>query len=138
MNRNLFVIFQISLYELKCSINRLFRQSKLKEKVYEILTWIPQGKVVTYGQIAECLGDKRLSRVVGNVLHQNPDESKYPCYKVVNCKGALSESYAFGGIEAQKRKLESEGIQVVNNKVNCHEYQLSDDEMKIIINKMKI
>ena len=81
-------------------------------KVYEFLLTIPKGKVVTYGQIAEYLGNKKLARVVGNILHNNPNEEKYPCYKVVNSKGGLSNNFAFGGIEKQKEKLEKEGIVV--------------------------
>ena len=49
-------------------------------KVYEFLLTIPKGKVVTYGQIAEYLGNKKLARVVGNILHNNPNEEKYPQY----------------------------------------------------------
>lgn len=74
----------------------------MKEKVYEFLRTIPKGKVVTYGQIAECLGNKKLARVVGNIIHNNPDENKYPCYKVVDSKGNLSKHFAFGGIERKK------------------------------------
>ena len=46
----------------------------LKEKVYNYLLTIPKGKVVTYKQIAKHLGNINLSRVVGNVLHKNPNE----------------------------------------------------------------
>ena len=59
----------------------------MKNKVYEYLRTIPKGKVVTYGQIAEYLGNKKFVRIVGNILHVNPDPIKYPCYKVVNSKG---------------------------------------------------
>ena len=79
-------------------------------KVYEILKIIPKGKVVTYGQIACFLGNKHLSRVVGNILHKNPDPENIPCHRVVNCKGKLSSAYAFGGSDAQKKRLEQEGI----------------------------
>ncbi|MGN1124055.1 MAG: MGMT family protein [Eubacterium sp.] len=96
----------------------------MKDKVYEFLTAIPRGKVVTYGQIAEYLGDKKLARVVGNILHNNPDEDKYPCYKVVDSKGNLSKHFAFGGIEKQKEKLEKEGIAVNNYKVDLNKYLL--------------
>lgn len=85
--------------------------------VYDYLTTIPKGEVVTYGEIAEYLGNKNLARVVGNILHKNPDGDKYPCYKVINSKGMLSKHYAFGGIEKQKEKLEAEGIKVMGNKV---------------------
>lgn len=95
----------------------------MKEKAYEFLKTIPKGKVVTYGQIAEYLGNKRLARVVGNILHSNPDGNKYPCYKVVDSKGNLSKSYAFGGIERQKERLENDGITVKNYKVDLDKYQ---------------
>lgn len=96
----------------------------MKEKVYEFLTTIPKGKVVTYGQIAEYLGNKRLSRVVGNILHNNPDEEKYPCYKVVDRNGNLSKHFAFGGIEKQKEKLENDGITVNDYKVDLNKYRM--------------
>lgn len=96
----------------------------MKEEVYKYLLKIPKGKVVTYKQIAEYLGNPNLSRVVGNILHNNPDENKYPCYKVVNSKGKLSEHFAFGGIERQKEKLESEGIEVSNYIVDLNKYKL--------------
>ena len=96
----------------------------MKEKVYEFLKTIPKGKVVTYGQIAEYLGNKKLARIVGNILHNNPDENEYPCYKVVNSKGNLSKKFAFGGIEKQKEKLEQDGIVVINYKVDLYKYKL--------------
>lgn len=95
----------------------------MKEQVYRILQSIPTGQVVTYGQIAEMLGNKHYARAVGNILHANPDGEKYPCYKVVNSKGYLSHSYAFGGIERQKEKLEADGIEVVCYKVDLKKYQ---------------
>lgn len=94
----------------------------MEDKVYHYLLTIPKGKVVTYGKIAEFLGDKKLARVVGNILHKNPDEKKYPCYKVVNAKGELSNSFAFGGIEEQKNRLEQDGIIVKNYKVDLEKY----------------
>lgn len=96
----------------------------MKEKVYEFLRLVPKGKVVTYGQIAEYLGNKKLARVVGNILHNNPDGDKYPCYKVVDGKGKLSKHYAFGGIEKQKEKLEKEGIIVTNYTVDLDKYKM--------------
>lgn len=96
----------------------------VKEEVYTFLTKIPKGKVVTYAQIAEYLGNKKLARVVGNVLHNNPDENKYPCYKVVDSKGNLSKHFAFGGIEKQKEKLQKDGIEVINYKVDLKKYKM--------------
>ena len=74
----------------------------LSQKVYDYLTTIPKGKVVTYKQVAEYLGNKGLARAVGNILHKNPDGDKYPCYKVLNSKGELAESFVFGGKSIQR------------------------------------
>ncbi len=96
----------------------------MKQKVYEFLRTIPKGKVVTYGQIAEYLGNKKMARVVGNILHNNPNQNKYPCYKVIDSKGNLSKHFAFGGIDKQKEKLEAEGIVVNNYQVDLNKYKM--------------
>ena len=89
--------------------------SSLNDKVYEFVKSIPRGKVVTYGQIALYLGNRNFARVVGSILHNNPDPEHIPCHRVVNVQGKLARSYAFGGIEAQRRLLESEGVVFKNN-----------------------
>ena len=83
---------------------------EIKEKVYELLRRIPKGKVVTYGQIADCLGNRKLSRVVGNILHNNPEPIITPCHRVVNAKGEVAANFGFGGGEVQRRLLQEEGI----------------------------
>ncbi len=80
------------------------------ERVYEVVKSIPYGKVMTYGEIAEILGNKRMSRQVGWALHVNPNSALIPCYRVVNRFGQTSKAFAFGGEERQKQLLESEGI----------------------------
>ena len=89
----------------------------MKENVHEFVKNIPRGKVATYGQIALHLGNRNFARVVGNILHNNPDPEHIPCHRVVNSKGQLSRSYAFGGIEAQRRLLVSEGVVFKNEQV---------------------
>lgn len=96
----------------------------MKQEVYNFLRTIPKGKVVTYAQIAEYLGNKNLCRVVGNILHNNPDPIGYPCYKVVNSKGELSKNFGDGGIEVQKQRLLADGIEVVNYKVDLKRYKM--------------
>lgn len=94
----------------------------MKQKVYDYLLTIPKGKVVTYGQIAEALGNKCLARAVGNILHVNPDPDRYPCYKVVNAQGKLAQNFGFGGMAEQQRQLEAEGIAVENGAVDLKKY----------------
>ena len=82
----------------------------MKKNVYELVKSIPEGKVVTYGQIAKSLGKKHLARVVGNIQHNNPDPANIPCHRGVNAKGEAAAHYAFGGADAQRARLEAEGI----------------------------
>lgn len=105
------------------SIHASGKYAPMQQAVYDYLTRIPKGNVVTYGQIARYLGDPHLARAVGNMLHKNPDGMVYPCYKVVNAQGKLSRHYAFGGVEAQRRRLEQDGIRVENHRVDLAQYQ---------------
>ncbi|MBE7061869.1 MAG: MGMT family protein [Clostridiales bacterium] len=83
---------------------------KFFEKVYQVVQSIPYGKVMSYGQIAEILGNKRMSRQVGWALHVNPSPDLIPCYRVVNRFGEVSKAFAFGGENRQRELLETEGI----------------------------
>ena len=92
------------------------------KKIYEAVKQIPQGKVATYGRVAELAGNKKMARAVGNALHKNPDPDNIPCYRVVNSKGELAGEFAFGGAGAQSKLLEADGIEVVNGKVDLKKY----------------
>lgn len=96
-------------------------------RVYAYLKRIPQGKVVTYGQIACALGRPRASRAVGFVLHHNPDPDRIPCFKVVNRDGYLTGAFAFGGIEAQKARLVADGVEVIADRVDLEKYRWEEE-----------
>ena len=66
--------------------------------------------VMTYGDIAEILGNRHMARQVGWALHVNPSPSTIPCYRVVNRFGEVSSAFAFGGANVQKQLLEEEGV----------------------------
>lgn len=90
-------------------------------EVLEYIATIPIGKVTTYGKIAKDLF-LPTPRLVGKILHTNPDSSKYPCHRVVFSDGSLAPAYAFGGAQVQKKKLLAEGVLFKKNKVdlkNC-------------------
>ena len=98
----------------------------LHEKVYAFLKTVPAGTVVTYGQIACFLGNKHMARAVGNILHKNPDPANIPCHRVVNARGEVSNAYAFGGAEAQRRYLEAEGIRFSpDGRINLSQYGMN-------------
>jgi methylated-DNA-protein-cysteine methyltransferase related protein len=101
--------------------------NKLKEdtffdRVFEVAKCIPYGRVTSYGSIAKYLGAGRSARMVGwamNVSHLHPEN--IPAHRVVNHKGLLTGKHHFEGPDVMQQLLESEGIQVINNKVQNFE-----------------
>ncbi len=93
------------------------------QKIYQFVSSIPAGKVVTYGQVAKLLkiGSARL---VGQALHRNTDPENIPCHRVVFSNGALAKKYAFGGEKNQRKKLIKEGISFIKNKVDLKKHLL--------------
>ncbi len=93
------------------------------KKVYDIVEKIPQGKVMTYGQIAAVLGCPENARVVGWAMRAAPKSRNLPCHRVVNRKGEMAPGHVFGASEIQKALLESEGINIGQNGcINLKEY----------------
>lgn len=80
------------------------------ERVYEMVSQIPKGRVASYGQIAGLIGAPRSARYVGYVLHSNPKPVVIPCHRVVFKDGSICTGYAFGGPEVQRALLEDEGV----------------------------
>lgn len=80
------------------------------DAVYEVVRQIPKGRVASYGQVARMVGKPRNARFVGFALHVNPEPGVTPCHRVVFKDGSLAPGFAFGGIDEQRRMLESEGI----------------------------
>lgn len=86
------------------------------DKVYELVSKIPKGKVTTYGALSKIVGID--PRVVGFALHANTDPKNIPCHRVINSKGKISAGFAFGGPGKQQEILEKEGINFKNGKVD--------------------
>jgi len=85
-------------------MNGFFRQ------VYAITALIPEGKVTTYGLIAEVLGRHRGARTVGWAMHSIPADLDLPAHRVVNRHGTLAPGDIFGGREIQRMMLAAEGV----------------------------
>ena len=80
-------------------------------KVYAIARNIPPGRTMTYGEIAERLGDRLLARDVGTALGQNPCPIIMPCHRVLAAGGKTGGFSAPGGVVTKLRLLSIEGAQ---------------------------
>jgi methylated-DNA-[protein]-cysteine S-methyltransferase len=80
-------------------------------KVYAIVRKVPPGQTITYGEIAERLGDKLLARDVGEAMGQNPTPIIMPCHRVLAASGKTGGFSAPGGVDTKLRLLTIEGAQ---------------------------
>jgi methylated-DNA-protein-cysteine methyltransferase-like protein len=87
-----------------------------RERVYRIVRSIPPGRVMTYGQLAEILGDGYTPRTVGFVMHGSDD--KTPWHRVINAQGACSTRGIVLPHDKQQRMLEAEGV-AFNKRGRC-------------------
>jgi methylated-DNA-protein-cysteine methyltransferase-like protein len=87
-----------------------------RERVYKIVRRIPRGRVMTYGQIAELLGEGYTARTVGFCMHSSPDGT--PWHRVINAQGKTSTGKVVLPFDKQQRLLEQEGV-VFNQSNRC-------------------
>jgi methylated-DNA-[protein]-cysteine S-methyltransferase len=95
---------------------------RIKDEVHDMLLKIPAGKVSTYGDIAKAIGRPNSSRLIGQILHDNPTPVVVPCHRVVRSNGKIG-GYAYGS--RKKRKLlEEEGLKFCgSNSTDLEEFQ---------------
>lgn len=87
------------------------------DNVYDVARQIPAGRVTSYGAIANYLGAKRSSRVVGYAMQAaGAAYPPVPAHRVVNRQGLLTAKAHFGG-DTMQRLLEAEGLKVENDQV---------------------
>lgn len=58
-------------------------------KVWEMLLKIPMGQLMTYGDIAQQVGNAKASRAVGTAIGSNPVAFLIPCHRVIQATGIL-------------------------------------------------
>lgn len=91
--------------------------NQFAQRVFDVVSQIPYGRVMTYGQIAALCGNARAARIVGGIAHFGPTD--LPWQRVVNKHGGLAAGYP-GGREGHKKDLEAEGVEVFGADGNYH------------------
>ncbi|MDB5019200.1 MAG: Cysteine methyltransferase [Pedobacter sp.] len=88
------------------------------EMVYDVVRLIPKGRVTSYGAIAKCLGAGGSARMVGYAMNNaHGMHPPVPAHRVVNRNGYLTGKFHFMPPELMQQMLESEGITVIDDKV---------------------
>jgi len=79
---------------------------ELRDVVYDIVSNIPYGRVLTYGAIAFLAGYPNHSRLVGRIMREAPDK-ELPCHRVVSSSGRLAPHFP-----TQADLLAKEGVRL--------------------------
>lgn len=86
------------------------------KRVIEIIKNIPEGKVMTYGQIARMAGSPRGARQVVRILHSMTQKYHLPWHRVINAKGEIGVKD--GELKSMQRfHLESEGVKFIDGDI---------------------
>ncbi|GCE45574.1 methylated-DNA-protein-cysteine methyltransferase-like protein [Thermosporothrix hazakensis] len=111
--------------------------TSLMQRVFALVQACPPGRVTTYGWLAKAIGYPKGSRMVGWIMHEA--SGGVPAQRVINSKGELSGSWAFGERGKMRRLLEDEGVVFsANDRVDVKRYgwdplrDLSEDERERI------
>ena len=92
-------------------------KNKSYQKVYLTVSQIPDGKVATYGQIADLIYDYGRARQVGWALRRLKLPSNIPWHRVINSKGCITMKVSRNGTDWMQRELlVNEGIKF-NSKI---------------------
>ncbi|TXC78925.1 MGMT family protein [Luteibaculum oceani] len=94
------------------------KSSDAYERIYALVRNIPEGKVCTYGDIAEAIGSKGGARLVGWAMNGSHNANPpVPAHRVVNRLGQLSGKHHFPTPTAMQELLEAEGVKVKDDQI---------------------
>lgn len=92
------------------------------QAVWKVVSDIPYGHVLTYGEVARLSGMPKAARRVSQAMRRAPKSLKLPWQRVVNAQGKISFPKDSSGWQKQKDLLEDEGVLFLNGKIDLDVY----------------
>jgi len=90
------------------------------QRVIDLISRIPAGKVATYGILASYAGNRSGARQVARILHSSSEKYGLPWHRVINSQGKISLPEGMGDL--QKQLLEEEGVVFRQGRVDLERY----------------
>lgn len=101
-------------------------------KVFEVVKYIPYGRVTSYGSIANYLGSRGSARMVGWAMNASHSATEsIPAHRVVNRNGMLTGKHHFGNPDIMQQLLENEGAIVENDKIKNFKEMFWDPNIEL-------
>ncbi|MEO4045822.1 MGMT family protein [Pseudomonas sp. CAU 1711] len=90
--------------------------------LYQVLAEVPEGKVISYGELAALAGLGRAARWVGRTLSQLPEDTRLPWHRVLGAGGRLSLPAGSPSGDEQRARLRAEGLSIRNERVDMRRH----------------
>lgn len=103
----------IDFFKSQSKIPCLLKGTPFQHKVWQALSTLPSGKLITYEALAQRIHLPSSYRAVANAVGANPIAWLIPCHRVIRKDGSLG-GYRWG-LEVKKMLLELEGINEFKN-----------------------
>jgi len=92
-------------------------EPSIDQRIWQVITLIPPGKVTTYGEVARQAGMPGAARRVGRALRGLPAETRIPWHRVINAQGRISLPAGSAARSRQIKRLKEEGVEFRQNGV---------------------
>lgn len=92
------------------------------QSVWKVVSEIPSGHVLTYGEVARLSGMPKAARRVSQALRRAPKNLNVPWHRVINSQGRISFPEDSSGWLRQKDMLEEEGVVFLKGKINLEQF----------------
>lgn len=109
------------------------RQVNNYQRIWRTVQAIPEGRVASYGQIADLAGLPRRARLVGRALGKVPDDQTVPWYRVLRSDGRIAFPAGSPQAERQTQRLQEEDVVVLNNRVRLSEFGWRPDMAELLM-----
>ncbi|WP_260291182.1 MGMT family protein [Sedimenticola hydrogenitrophicus] len=103
------------------------------QRIWRTVEAIPEGRVASYGQVADLAGLPGRARLVGRALGEVPDDMTVPWYRVLRSDGRIAFPAGSPQAERQKQRLQEEDVVVLNNRVKLREFGWRPDLAELLM-----
>lgn len=93
------------------------------QKIWQVVMAVPEGKVVSYGQVAEMAGLGRQARYVGRALGLLPEGHLVPWHRVIRSNGQIAFPLGSEKFEEQRQRLTEEGVITRDGRIHMKTFQ---------------
>lgn len=104
-----------------------------QQRIWQVVAMIPEGKVSSYGKVADYAGLPRRARYVSRALKQAPDSLQLPWHRVINAQGKIAFAADSNAFREQCYLLRKEGITVNHGRVALSEFEWQPDLATLVL-----